>query len=145
MGIYELVAAGFVIAAAFLAVLYRVMLFDESATTFSDRAIFQDPSGRIMGSARFSASNKFLKIKLRQLEDMGVQNGHMMQVVVNGFVCDTIVWPGIILKYRKSYNELKAEPGFAPGADIQVIKGDMVLFSSAFGSPPRPRINHIIK
>jgi len=136
MGLAEIIGAIFAISIGLLAIIYRASQKYAGPERYADRAVFKSVGSKYMGYARFSDSNQYLRIKLRQLEDLGVHNGNILQVVVNDFVCDEFVWPGILIKYKKDYNGLMADPGFAKGATIKIIKGEQIILSGVFGQTP---------
>ena len=107
-----------------------------------DRTVFKSGDGYYAGYARFSEKEQYLKIKLRDLEKLGVSSGAVLQVIINGAVCDEFTWPGTLIKRRTNYADLKRFKALTVGKPV--IMGRKT-FESIFDRikkplPDRPNI-----
>ncbi len=98
-----------------------------------EKATFKTAKGEYAGYARIFSQHNYLKIKLYNLERLGLAKGAVMDVEINGLPCYGLIMEGAVLENRTACRDFKNDPGLCPGSKIEIKSESNVLLTGFFG------------
>jgi hypothetical protein len=131
MSMTAIVLLSFFLAVALLAVLWRSGRKPAALEPF--RAELRDKEKRYFGYARFDTNEKYLKVVLRNMDDLGVDKGEELRIVVNGAESAKLVWQETRIKTRLGFDALSGSDLFQTGMPVEIRHGEKTLLAGKFG------------